>query len=132
MLADPLHRPRGGPAPAPGPALPRPSADVAVVGGGPVGVYLAILLLQAGITVQVLEQRTRRSAHSRAIGVHPPALESLDRAGIASAMTAEGVQITRGEARSAGRTVARLDFAAASARYPFVLTLPPDPHGATA
>ena len=122
MLTDSVPRPHS--EPAPGPALPRKAADVVVVGGGPVGVYLAILLLQAGITVQVLEQRTRRSVHSRAIGVHPPALESLDRAGIADAMAREGVQITRGEARSAGRTVARLDFAAASARYPFVLTLP--------
>ena len=122
MLTGSVPRPHS--EPAPGHALPRRSADVVVVGGGPVGAYLAILLLQAGITVQVLEQRTRRSMHSRAIGVHPPALESLDRAGIADAMAREGVQITRGEARSAGRTVARLDFAAASARYPFVLTLP--------
>ncbi|MCC9178409.1 FAD-dependent oxidoreductase [Arthrobacter sp. zg-Y750] len=115
------------PAPAPQATaahVPRAASDVVIVGGGPVGAYLAVLLLQAGITVQVLEQRTGRSRHSRAIGVHPPALASLARAGIADAMTAEGVRITHGEARSAGRTVARLDFAAASAQYPFVLTLP--------
>lgn len=86
--------------------------------------YLGILLLQAGIQVQVLEARLRRSPHSRAIGVHPPALASLEKAGIAGTMVQEGVRIRYGEARSAGRTVARLDFAAASARYPFVLTLP--------
>lgn len=115
------------PAPAPEsplPRVPRPAADVVIAGGGPVGVYLAILLLQAGISVQVLEQRQVRSAHSRAIGVHPPALESLALAGIAGTMSREGVQISHGEARSAGRTVARLEFAAASARYPYVLTLP--------
>ena len=105
-------------------AVPRASTDVVIAGGGPVGVYLAILLLQFGVRVQVLEQRTRRSEHSRAIGVHPPALQSLALAGIADAMAAEGVRITHGEARSAGRTVARLGFAATSARYPFVLTLP--------
>ncbi|MCC9206281.1 FAD-dependent oxidoreductase [Arthrobacter sp. zg-Y769] len=104
--------------------VPRRCADVVVAGGGPVGMYLAILLLQEGVSVQVLEQRPDRSRHSRAIGVHPPALESLDRAGIAATMAREGVRITHGEARSAGRTVARLDFAAASGRYPFVLTLP--------
>ncbi|WP_246657824.1 FAD-dependent oxidoreductase [Arthrobacter yangruifuii] len=106
------------------PSVPRSSADVVVVGGGPVGMYLAVLLLQEGVSVQVLEQRVNRSGHSRAIGVHPPALESLAKAGIADAMTREGIRITHGEARSAGRRVARLDFAAASARYPFVLTLP--------
>ncbi|MCC9145872.1 MULTISPECIES: NAD(P)/FAD-dependent oxidoreductase [unclassified Arthrobacter] len=104
--------------------LPRRSTDVVVAGGGPVGLYLACLLLQAGVSVQVLEQRPSRSSHSRAIGVHPPALESLAQAGIGDAMIREGVRITHGEARSAGRTVARLDFAAASDRYPFVLTLP--------
>ena len=109
---------------APPPLVPRPAADVVIAGGGPVGMYLAILLLQAGVSVQVLEQRQVRSAHSRAIGVHPPALESLALAGIAGAMAREGVQISHGEARSAGRTVARLGFAAASARYPYVLTLP--------
>ncbi|UWX97674.1 FAD-dependent monooxygenase [Arthrobacter zhaoxinii] len=103
---------------------PRSSADVVVVGGGPVGMYLAVLLLQEGVSVQVLEQRLDRSTHSRAIGVHPPALESLALAGIAETMAREGIRIASGEARSAGRTVARLDFAGASARYPFVLALP--------
>ncbi|MCQ1996803.1 NAD(P)/FAD-dependent oxidoreductase [Arthrobacter sp. zg-Y1171] len=105
-------------------SVPRRSSEVVVVGGGPVGMYLAVLLLQEGVSVQVLEQRLNRSRHSRAIGVHPPALASLAQAGIADTMTREGIRITQGEARSAGRTVARLDFAAASARYPFVLTLP--------
>ncbi|MCC9175521.1 FAD-dependent oxidoreductase [Arthrobacter sp. zg-Y179] len=105
-------------------SVPRRSSEVVVVGGGPVGMYLAVLLLQEGVSVQVLEQRLNRSTHSRAIGVHPPALSSLAQAGIADTMTREGIRITQGEARSAGRTVARLDFAAASARYPFVLTLP--------
>lgn len=104
--------------------VPRPVTEVAVVGGGPVGVFLAVLLAQAGVSVQVLEQRSDRSAHSRAIGIHPPALEALAAAGVAGTMTGEGVQIRRGEARSGGCSVAALDFSAASARFPYVLTLP--------
>ncbi|WP_237687465.1 FAD-dependent oxidoreductase [Arthrobacter jiangjiafuii] len=104
--------------------VPRPATDVAVVGGGPVGIYLAVLLAQAGISVQVLEQRLTRSEHSRAIGIHPPALEALAAAGVAGTMSREGVQIRRGEARSGGSPVAAVDFAAASARFPYVLTLP--------
>ncbi|WP_307859418.1 FAD-dependent oxidoreductase [Arthrobacter sunyaminii] len=105
-------------------AVPRTETDVAVVGGGPVGVFLAVLLAQAGASVQVLEQRRERSAHSRAIGIHPPSLEALAGAGVAEMVTGEGVQIRRGEARSSGRHVAALDFAAASERFPYVLTLP--------
>ncbi|MDN3482604.1 NAD(P)/FAD-dependent oxidoreductase [Arthrobacter sp. APC 3897] len=104
--------------------LPRPETDVAVVGGGPVGVFLAVLLAQAGVSVQVVEQRLERSAHSRAIGIHPPSLEALAGAGVAGKITGEGVQVRRGEARSSGRYVAALDFAAASERFPYVLTLP--------
>lgn len=103
---------------------PAASTDVAVIGGGPVGIYLAVLLLQRGLTVQVFERRVSRSPHSRAIGIHPPALERLAEAGIAGLLAAEGVQIRRGVARSQGKAVADIDFAAASDRFPFVLTLP--------
>lgn len=105
-------------------AVPRPVSDVAVVGGGPVGMFLAVLLAQEGVRVQVLEQRTERSAHSRAIGIHPPALDALAAAGVAEMMSGEGVQIRRGEARSGGRRVAEVDFSAVSKRFPYVLTLP--------
>ncbi|MET4060760.1 2-polyprenyl-6-methoxyphenol hydroxylase-like FAD-dependent oxidoreductase [Arthrobacter sp. UYP6] len=103
---------------------PRTETDVAVVGGGPVGVFLAVLLAQAGVSVQVLEQRLERSPHSRAIGIHPPALQALAAAGVAKTISGEGVQIRRGEARSGGRPVAAVDFSAASQRFPYVLTLP--------
>ncbi|GAA3290778.1 FAD-dependent oxidoreductase [Arthrobacter citreus] len=108
----------------PHPILPRTATDVAVVGGGPVGIFLAVLLAQAGVSVQVLEQRRERSEHSRAIGIHPPALAALTQAGVAKEMSSEGVQIRRGEARSSGRPVAAVDFSAASSEFPYVLTLP--------
>ena len=104
--------------------VPSTEPDVVVVGGGPVGVFLAVLLAQAGVSVQVLEQRLERSAHSRAIGIHPPALQALAAAGVAKAISSEGVQIRRGEARSGGQPVATVDFSAASQRFPYVLTLP--------
>lgn len=98
--------------------------DVVVVGAGPVGLFLGALLLQEGLSVRILEQRTGPSTHSRAIGIHPPALAALQRAGVAEAMVTEGVRIGLGIARSSGTEVARLSFAKLPGPHPFVLTLP--------
>ncbi|MHA7154846.1 FAD-dependent oxidoreductase [Arthrobacter sp. TMN-50] len=98
--------------------------DLILVGGGPVGLFAAIMLCQAGIDVLVLEQRTSRSTHSRAIGIHPPALQALAGAGVAEDLIAQGVTIHQGVARSAGREVTRLSFAGLPCNYPFVLALP--------
>ncbi|MBP2218125.1 NAD(P)/FAD-dependent oxidoreductase [Arthrobacter sp. CAN_C5] len=98
--------------------------DVILVGGGPVGLYAAILLRQAGLDVLVLEQRTTRSNHSRAIGIHPPALQALAEAGVADELMLRGVKIREGVARSAGREVTRLSFTGLPGDYPFVLAVP--------
>lgn len=95
-----------------------------MVGGGPVGLYLAALLLRHGVTVRVLERRNEPASHSRAIGIHPPSLEALDRIGVASTLVSEGVQIRRGVAIAGGQEVAGMSFDTVSARYPFVLSLP--------
>jgi 2-polyprenyl-6-methoxyphenol hydroxylase-like FAD-dependent oxidoreductase len=101
-----------------------PATDVLIIGGGPVGLYLAALLLQEGVSVRVLEQRQARNLHSRAIGIHPPALEALQKVHIASSAVREGVRIREGMAVSGGKTVGIMPFAPVSDVYPFVLALP--------
>ncbi|MEJ2287240.1 MAG: NAD(P)/FAD-dependent oxidoreductase [Deinococcales bacterium] len=98
--------------------------EVAIVGGGPVGLLLACLLAMEGVRVAVLERRRERSEHSRSIGVHPPALEVAARAGVADALVDAGVRVSRGHAYAGRRRLGTLSFEDCPPPYPFVLTLP--------
>ena len=98
--------------------------DVVVVGGGPVGLYTALLLRRAGLDAVVLERRTERSSHSRAIGIHPPALRALEIDGIADELRARGVRIRDGVARSAGRHVGTISFSTLPGAEKYVLAVP--------
>lgn len=100
------------------------ATDVLIIGGGPVGLFMAALLLQNGVKVRVLEQRTGPETHSRAIGIHPPALVALQRVGVAPELVAEGVAIRRGIAVGGGRRLAEMSFAGVSDSFPYVLSLP--------
>lgn len=97
--------------------------DAVVVGGGPVGLFLGCCLALRGLRFLVLEQQEAPSPHSRAIGLHPPALELLEGLGLAGRMVARGVPIGRALVRGEHDTLGELEFSGVSP-YPFVLALP--------
>lgn len=98
--------------------------DVAIVGGGPVGLLLGCLLAQQGIDVRVFERQHVRSEHSRAVGVHPPGLDCLDAAGVAASVIKRAVRVRHAFAFDDRRTLGTIDFACLPTPYQFVLTLP--------
>lgn len=101
--------------------------DVVVVGAGPVGLFAALMLAQRGFTVRLLEARTQPSQHSRAIGVHPPALERLAHLGVADAFCQRGIKVKEGVALThAGNLLGTLDFGRCPMPYNFVLAIRQD------
>ena len=59
-----------------------PETSVVVVGAGPVGCTLTLLLAQRGIPVTMLESEPSLSIDLRASTFHPPTLDLLDRLGV--------------------------------------------------
>ncbi|MET4158961.1 NAD(P)/FAD-dependent oxidoreductase [Agromyces sp. PvR057] len=85
--------------------------DVVIVGGGAVGLLLGCLLAGRGIDVVVLERRmSRGTGRSRAIGIHPPGLRALARAGVETEVVAAAVPIRDGRATCGGRTLGTMSF----------------------
>ncbi|WP_432523286.1 FAD-dependent oxidoreductase [Kineococcus sp. SYSU DK006] len=101
-----------------------PACEVLVVGGGSTGLFLGALLARHGVDVAVLERRPEPSTHSRAIGLHPPALQALEELDVREAVVAAGARVHTGQARSRGRLLGSLTFERAWPQNPFVLTLP--------
>ena len=100
---------------------------VAIVGAGPVGLYLALALVQRGIACRVYERHAAPRQHSRSIGVHPVSLELLAALGLAEAFVAAGQPIRRGHAfRRFGDRLGTLDFACLPPPFPLVLAIPQD------
>jgi p-hydroxybenzoate 3-monooxygenase len=91
--------------------------DVAIIGGGPAGLLLSQLLMQAGIDTVVLERRSRAHVLSRVrAGVLEwGTVDLLDAAGAGARMHREG-QPHDGCFLSSGDMLVRVDFAEACGR----------------
>lgn len=98
--------------------------EVAIVGGGPVGLLLACLLGQRGVRVLVLEKSTQREAWSQAIGITPPTLQIMARLGLDEAMVARGVPIRECQVHGQSGHVGTASFRGIEGRHRFVLSLP--------
>ncbi|MCH9816113.1 MAG: FAD-dependent monooxygenase [Actinomycetia bacterium] len=63
------------------------TAQVLVVGAGPVGLTMAALLTHYGTSVQIIDKRTKADLRSKAVVLHARTLELLDTLNLASEFT---------------------------------------------
>lgn len=97
--------------------------EVLVVGAGPVGMMTALLLAEAGIRVEIIDQAWRTAAHSYACVLHPTAMKLLDRVNLLDELLQHSRPIKTigfydGEFR---RT--ELKFSAALCDFPYAVTV---------
>ena len=97
------------------------SCDVAVVGGGPVGMWLAAELHRGGVRPVVLERRAERPPHSKALTIYPRTVEQFAMRGLVDRWLAEGTPVPSSHFALLKN---RLDFSFLPTRYPYTLFLP--------
>jgi len=65
-----------------------PDTDVLVIGAGPTGLMLAIVLARRGVRVRLVDRKTGPTRESRAVVLQARTLEIYDQLGLAERMTA--------------------------------------------
>jgi 2-polyprenyl-6-methoxyphenol hydroxylase-like FAD-dependent oxidoreductase len=110
-------------------------APVLIVGAGPTGLALALVLARRGVRVRIIDDDEGPGAGSRAIVVHARTLELYRQLGLADDVVAAGMKIDGvrvREARAQG-IVERLslrfgDLGRGLSPYPYLLAYPQDDH----
>lgn len=105
--------------------------QVLVVGAGPTGLFLSLLLTRQGVRFRLIDQKPGPSKQSRAMGVHARTLELYRQLGLSSAIIDLGITASEFHLWVNGRERVRFslhDMGAGLSPFPFLLTLAQDVH----
>src|SRR5262245_66004192 len=96
-----------------------------VVGGGPAGVMLSLLLARAGVPVVLLEARKDFDRDFRGDTIHPSTLEVLDQIGLADRLLRlPHAEMHRFRVLTPGAEYVMADLGALPTRFPYVALMP--------
>src|SRR6516165_297818 len=97
----------------------------AIIGGGPAGMVLGLLLARAGVEVTLLEKHGDFLRDFRGDTVHPSTLRLLDELGLWERFSALHYSVLqKAKFDSNGRSVTYIDFARLRQPHPFVAMVP--------
>ncbi|OFB38262.1 pentachlorophenol monooxygenase [Mycolicibacterium sp. (ex Dasyatis americana)] len=99
------------------------TTDVLVVGAGPVGLTAAIVLVQHGHDVTVVDRQAEGVNTSRAAVVHPHTLELLEPYGVVDALVSRGVHTPTFTIRDRDDLLIAVPFSELPTRYPYTLMI---------
>ncbi len=101
------------------------STTCAIVGGGPAGMVLGLLLARAGIEVTVLEKHADFLRDFRGDTVHPTTLRLLDELGLWDRFAAlPQSKVDHAELTIGGKSVTMVDFRRLRQPHPYVAMVP--------
>jgi len=107
------------------PVLDSQSTSCCVVGGGPGGTMLALLLARQRIPVTLLEQHKDFDRDFRGDTIHPSTLELLDQIGLAEPLhRLDHSKIYGPTLRLANSNFSPVDFRRLRTRFPYILLVP--------
>jgi 2-polyprenyl-6-methoxyphenol hydroxylase-like FAD-dependent oxidoreductase len=96
-----------------------------VIGCGPAGAMLGLMLAREGVDVLVLEKHPDFLRDFRGDTLHPSTLQIMDELGLADGLLRlEHTKAPRIEARLPGRTVTVADLGRLKTRYPYITFMP--------
>ncbi|OBB24267.1 pentachlorophenol monooxygenase [Mycolicibacterium peregrinum] len=99
------------------------TTDVLIVGAGPVGLTAAIVLIQHGHEVTVVDRQAEGTNTSRAAVVHPHTLELLEPYGVVADLVARGVHTPTFAIRDRDDLLIAVPFSQLPTRYPYTLMI---------
>lgn len=102
----------------------RGSANIIIVGGGPVGLFMGLSLHHFGFEFAILEQRKHPVPDSRSLGIHPPSLELFEQLGIIDEFLHAGLSIRKGLAFDGKGKIGEISFSHCPPPYTFILACP--------
>ncbi|MDZ7960392.1 MAG: FAD-dependent oxidoreductase [Aulosira sp. DedQUE10] len=101
------------------------TTDCCIVGGGPAGAVLALLLVRQGISVMLLEAHKDFDRDFRGDTIHPSVMEIMEELGLSDRLLRlHHTKIRQLRIQTAEDSVTLADFSHLKTNYPFITMLP--------
>jgi 2-polyprenyl-6-methoxyphenol hydroxylase-like FAD-dependent oxidoreductase len=100
--------------------------EVMIVGAGPIGLWTAVVLAEAGVETMVIDSENRTTARSYACALHPRTLAAMDKFGLAEPLIEAGQRIETFAFYEGTERKAQIKLALAGGGFPYVLIVPQD------